>query len=184
MKTKITFVLIFLIANLSGISLKKINHYIPTETKVVYIDEIKELPPPPGLNDFLTAIAYKESNNRHYVINRFGYMGKYQFSFSLIKRLGYDITRYEFLNNSLLQDEVMITLLNHNKEILEDFIYQYDGSVINGNQITKSGILAAAHLLGPYRTRRYLQYGEVSQDGNGTSITEYLHNFSGYSFNL
>jgi len=184
MKFKLIFVLIFLMSNLSILSLKKINYYIPIEKEVMNITEIKELPPPPGLYDFLNDIAYKESTNRHYIVNQYGYMGKYQFSYHLIKRLGFDVTRREFIDDPMLQDEVMMSLLKHNKKILNSFVNKYDGVTINGNEITKSGILAAAHLVGPHRTRRYLQYGEVSQDGNGTLITEYLHDFSGYSLNL
>lgn len=184
MKTKIIFVLIFLMSNVSFISLNNINHYIPNEKEVLYIDEIEELPPLPGLTDFLDALAFRESTNRPYIINRFGYMGKYQFSHSLVRRLGFNITKYEFISDEKLQDKVMLTLLKHNKQILQNQIHSYDGVIINGNKITKSGILAAAHLLGPYRTRRYLEYGELAQDANGTLITEYLHNFSGYSFNL
>lgn len=136
------------------------------------------------LDSFLSAIGFRESGNRYNVTNTFGYMGKYQFGKSTLKGLGYNVSRNEFLNNPDLQEEAMLSLLNHNKEKLQTYIDIYDGKTINGIYITESGILAAAHLGGQGSVRRYFKNGKVFKDGYGTKITSYMNQFSGYDINL
>ena len=41
------------------------------------------------LDNFLSAIGFRESGNRYDITNTFGYMGKYQFGKSTLKGLGY-----------------------------------------------------------------------------------------------
>ena len=100
------------------------------------------------LQNFLNAIGHRESTNRYDVVNRWGYMGKYQFGRSTLKGLGFKVTKQEFLNNPQLQEEAMMALLLHNKEKLQKYIDVFDGQTVNGMLITESGILAAAHLGG------------------------------------
>ena len=52
-----------------------------------------------GHTAFLTALGHRESGNRYHVVNRFGYMGKYQFGKSTLKTLKIKVTKEEFLNN-------------------------------------------------------------------------------------
>jgi len=136
------------------------------------------------LDNFLSAIGFRESGNRYDITNTFGYMGKYQFGRSTLKGLGYKVSKKEFLNNPDLQEEAMLSLLNHNKEKLQKYIDVYDGKTINGIYITESGILAAAHLGGQGSVRRYFRNGKVFKDGYGTKITSYMSNFSGYDIKL
>lgn len=136
------------------------------------------------LDNFLSAIGFRESGNRYDITNTFGYMGKYQFGKSTLKGLGYKVSRKEFLSNPELQEEAMLSLLNHNKEKLQQYIDVYDGKTINGIYITESGILAAAHLGGQGSVRRYFRNGKVFKDGYGTKITSYMSEFSGYDINL
>jgi hypothetical protein len=136
------------------------------------------------LDNFLSAIGFRESGNRYDITNTFGYMGKYQFGKSTLKGLGYKVSKKEFLNNPNLQEEAMLSLLNHNKEKLQQYIDVYDGKTINGIYITESGILAAAHLGGQGSVRRYFRNGKVFKDGYGTKITSYMSEFSGYDINL
>lgn len=133
---------------------------------------------------FLDAIGHYESSNRYKIVNRFGYMGKYQFGKSTLKALGYNVTRKEFLNSPHIQEMAMLDLLSHNKKILQKYIDYWEGKKINGKVITESGILAAAHLGGPGNVKRFLKEGKVFKDGNGTKITTYLTHFSGYKLNL
>lgn len=133
---------------------------------------------------FLDAIGHYESTNRYNVTNRFGYMGKYQFGKRTLKNLGYNVTKTEFLNSPELQEQAMLDLLEHNKQILQPYIDYWDGKKINGKVITESGILAAAHLAGPSNVKKYLKHGEDFKDGNGTKLTRYLTHFSGYELNL
>jgi len=136
------------------------------------------------LENFLSAIGFRESGNRYDITNTFGYMGKYQFGKSTLKGLGYKVSKKEFLSNPDLQEEAMLSLLNHNKEKLQQYIDVYDGKTINGIYITESGILAAAHLGGQGSVRRYFRNGKVFKDGYGTKITSYMSEFSGYDISL
>lgn len=136
------------------------------------------------LENFLNAIGHRESTNRYDVVNRWGYMGKYQFGRSTLKGLGFKVTKQEFLNNPQLQEEAMMALLLHNKEKLQKYIDVFDGQTVNGMLITESGILAAAHLGGQGSVKRYFKNGKVFRDGNGTKITSYMNKFSGYDIKL
>ena len=136
------------------------------------------------LNRFLTDIGFRESGNRYDITNSWGYMGKYQFGKSTLKGLGFEVTRKEFLNNPQLQEEAMMALLLHNKEKLQTYIDLYDGETINGMYVSESGILAAAHLGGQGSVKRYFRNGKVFRDGNGTKITSYMNQFSGYDIKL
>jgi hypothetical protein len=136
------------------------------------------------LDSFLDAIGFRESSNRYDIVNRWGYMGKYQFGRSTLKGLGFAVTRKEFLSNPQLQEEAMMALLLHNKEKLQLYIDTFDGKTINGMLITESGILAAAHLGGQGSVKRYFKNGKVFRDGNGTKITSYMDKFSGYDIQL
>ena len=136
------------------------------------------------LEHFLNAIGHRESTNRYDVVNKWGYMGRYQFGKSTLKGLGYDVSKNEFLSNPELQEEAMLSLLKHNKEKLQKYIDVFDGKTINGIYITESGILAAAHLGGQGSVKRYFKNGKVFKDGNGTKITSYMDKFSGYDIAL
>ena len=136
------------------------------------------------LDSFLNAIGFRESSNRYDIVNRWGYMGKYQFGRSTLKGLGFTVTRKEFLSNPQLQEEAMMALLLHNKEKLQKYIDVFDGKTVNGMIITESGILAAAHLGGQGSVKRYFKNGKVFKDGNGTKITSYMKKFSGYDIQL
>ena len=68
---------------------------------------------------FLTSIGRRESSNRYDIVNRWGYMGKYQFGRKTLNALGYkNISNKQFLSNPKLQEEAMVKLLKHNKHIL------------------------------------------------------------------
>jgi hypothetical protein len=148
--------------------------------EIEYIDESLSN----DLDIYLEHIGFKESSGRYNVVNTFGYMGMYQFSHVTLKNLGFEVTREQFLSSPELQDSAMIYLLQHNYKILNRIIYEYDGTLIDDNEITKSGILATAHLIGPRRTRILLEDGIDTKDGYGTSALSYLVEFSGYNINL
>ena len=133
---------------------------------------------------FLDAIGMRESSNRYDVVNGWGYMGKYQFGKRTLKALGYDVSRKEFLNSPYLQEKAMLDLLHHNRKILKTYIDYWDGKTIHGKRITESGILAAAHLAGPGNVKKFFRKGVEFKDGNGTKMTSYLTQFSGYKLNL
>ena len=157
------------------------------EPKPVELVEIEIEPIKIEINQhdmFLEAIGMRESSNRYDVVNGWGYMGKYQFGKRTLKNLGYDISKKEFLNSPHIQEMAMLDLLSHNKKILQSYIDDYSGIVVDGTEITESGILAAAHLAGPGNVKRYFKKGKQFKDGNGTKLTSYLTQFSGYKLNL
>ena len=130
---------------------------------------------------FLKAIARRESSNDYTVINRWGYMGKYQFGRGTLDGLGYShITNEEFLSTPFIQEEAMMKLLQSNKYILRKEIRKYSGTAVNGVYITESGLLAAAHLAGPGNVRMFLRDNINVKDGFGTSLSNYLDYFSNY----
>ena len=130
---------------------------------------------------FLEAMGKRESSNNYRAVNRFGYMGKYQFGKSTLKTLKIKVSKEEFLNNPDLQEEAMHKLLLYNQKKLKKYIEKYDGKIVHGVFVTESGLLAAAHLGGPGSVRKWFRTGTVRKDGNGVKITSYMKNFSGYS---
>jgi len=150
---------------------------ISTEIELVNI-EIK------GHNEFLNAIGHRESGNRYEIVNKFGYMGKYQFGKSTLKGLGFKVTQDEFLNSPYIQEKAMQSLLEHNHKKLKKQINKYCGQYYQGIYITESGILAAAHLAGAGNVRRFFRKGYEFKDGFGTTMTSYMIQFSGYNLDL
>ena len=193
MKKQILTVIISMIATISLVGFTK--HYIKPKLQLVTELESKPIQPIKieiepisiEINEtemFLNAIGMRESSNRYTVVNKWGYMGKYQFGKKTLKNLGYDVSRKQFLNSPHLQEMAMLDLLSHNKKILQSYINQYSGVIVDGTKITESGILAAAHLAGPGNVKRYFKKGKQFKDGNGTKLTSYLTKFSGYKLNL
>jgi len=131
---------------------------------------------------FLDAIGFRESGNRYDVVNRYGYMGKYQFGKKTLKGLGIKVTQDEFLNSPYIQEKAMYALLKQNKRSLRKYIEKYDGKYVHGVLVTESGLLAAAHLGGAGSVKKWFRTGKVRKDGNGVKITSYMVMFNGYDF--
>ncbi|MGB1307656.1 MAG: peptidoglycan-binding protein LysM [Oceanihabitans sp.] len=133
---------------------------------------------------FKEALAFKESRGDYFTVNKFGYMGKYQFGKSTLKMLGVNNSN-QFLKSPELQEKAFIANLQRNKWILRKDIKRFTGKTINGVLVTESGILAAAHLAGPGSVKKYLRsYGKNGfEDAFGTSIRFYMKKFSGYDTN-
>lgn len=135
--------------------------------------------------------------NPYQVVNRYGYTGKYQFSKTTLRRLaqmGYlKATPAELLNfkqDPELQERAMDALITHNKDILKRYkLNQYVGRTIGGVKITMEGMLAGAHLVGPYAVKHFVTNGGSlssvkvggvtvnKYDGNGTSVKDYMKQF-------
>jgi|TARA_R110000803_G_scaffold76032_1_gene140544 hypothetical protein len=133
---------------------------------------------------FLNAMGYRESTNNYTVVNKFGYMGRYQFGQSTLKGLGIKASTEEFINNPALQEYAMQELLVHNKKKLKRYIKKYEGQIVHGVFITESGILAAAHIGGAGNVRRFFRNGYEFKDGFGTKMTSYMKLFGGYNLNV
>ncbi len=159
-----------------------INYHVPTEaesegmtssTKIPYVGK--------SYIGFRQAIAYRESRGRSTLVNPYGYMGKYQFGKSTLRAVGvYDFQ--EFLNNVSIQDKAFKALVAKNKWELRKEIENYCGRVINGVEITESGIVAAAHLSGAGSVKKYLRSNGQNgfKDGFGTSLRSYIKKFASY----
>lgn len=140
--------------------------------------------PPFARHDFTLfkeALAFKESQGKYNIVNEFGYLGKYQFGKSTLKRLRIHDTA-NFLKNHALQEKAFIALCSLNKWILRNEISTYVGKTINGIFITESGILAAAHLGGAGNIQNFLRSKgtQFFSDAFGTSVRSYLTLFAAY----
>lgn len=130
---------------------------------------------------FKEALAFKESQGRYRIVNKLGYLGKYQFGRETLKRFKiYNTT--SFLKNPELQEKAFIAYCKVNKWILRKDIRRSVGKIINGTKITESGILASAHLSGAGNVKKYLRSNGVFKfnDAFGTSIKSYMKKFAGY----
>jgi len=144
------------------------------------------------LNKFLESIAVYESGSNYKRWNKWGYIGKYQFGISTRRATGFGyVNFYQFIKYPDIwsegeQDMAMIILLKKNQLTLQDVIDRNEGKLINGREITKSGILAAAHIAGAGGVRRYFRTNTNynPKDPFGTSLETYLLYFSGYDFNF
>jgi len=150
--------------------------HIEEEVIPVYIKSDYEL--------FLDAMGHQESGNRYNVVNRYGYMGKYQFGKSTLKTLKIKVTRQEFLNDTFLQEYAMHKHLLYNKKRLDKYINKYEGQIVNNILVTESGLLAAAHLCGAGSVKKWFRTGKIAEDGNGVTITSYMKRFGGYDLSL
>ena len=134
---------------------------------------------------FLDAIGFRESSGNYKAVNRFGYLGKYQFGRATLNAIGFkNVSNREFLANPSIQEKAMLTLLKRNKHTLRREIKKYVGKTIHGVYITESGILAAAHLGGAGNVKKFFRNGKNFADGNGTKITSYMKRFSNYNLNV
>ena len=156
----------------------------PTTTKQPEPKVNKEKVILKNMDLFLNDLGHRESGNRYNIVNKFGYMGKYQFGKSTLRTLKIKVTKDAFLNSPDLQEYAMQQNLLYNKKRLQKYIDKFEGQEIDGILVTESGILAAAHLGGAGSVRRYFRSGKVMQDGNGVKITSYLKKFSGYNLNI
>ncbi len=130
---------------------------------------------------FKEALGFKESRGDYMIINKYGYLGKYQFGKSTLKLIGiYDSS--DFLTDSHLQEKAFSANTSRNKWILRRDIVRFEGKYVGGVKVTESGILAAAHLAGAGNVKKYLRSGGTINfnDAFGTTIRYYLKKFSGY----
>lgn len=170
----------------------------PEEVKeVTVLESIEVIRPPNDRGDlyvFMGAMAERESNNTPTVVNRYGYLGKYQFSPKTLWALGrqFRVTRDQFLGTEALQDSAMVEYLKDNRTTIQDLIVRFDGRWYRGLYITESGLLAGAHLVGPHGLRAFLdptyditrngvRYRPRIIDGNGVHVGVYIEQFSRYA---
>ena len=133
-----------------------------------------------GFKNFL---GFFESGSNYKKVNRFGYLGKYQFGKGTLKMYGVrNLSEYRL--NPELQEKVFLMNVMRNKWILRREISWYSNRYLNGTYISESGIIAAAHLSGPGNVKKFLRShcnpDLDKRDANGTSISDYLNIFKDY----
>jgi hypothetical protein len=158
-----------------------IKYHVPNEYENEEVVPVKVPQVGKSFTGFAQKMAYKESRGILHLVNPYGYMGKYQFGRSTLRTVGiYDFQ--EFLRNAEWQDEAFKALIARNKWELRKEIEKYCGRVINGVEITESGLVAAAHLGGAGSVKKYLRSNGRNgfKDGFGTSLSSYIRKFSNY----
>ena len=156
------------------------------------------------LKDFLNDLGARESGSNYKAFNRYGYAGKYQMGEAALVDAGYyskSSGRYnndwtgkfngkdgvysvqDFLNNPTAQENAQIIFKKRQWGYLKALgADKFVGKIINGYEITPSGLLAGAHLKGAGSVAKYLKSDGkiVEKDAFGTSVESYMKRFAGY----
>jgi hypothetical protein len=158
-----------------------------------------------GYEDFLDKIAMKESSNNYQAVSGSGtFLGRYQMGpgalidakFKKLKtgewdeKTGVDSDE-SFLENPIKQEEAIRSyhrvvwgyVINSKENEGVPDLRDYLGTSMNDVEITESGLLAAAHLVGHRALRRAILAGDLNSeaDGNGTTAREYMENYGGFN---
>jgi len=136
-------------------------------------------------NMFLNDLGFRESSGNYKAVNKYGYLGKYQFGRKTLNAINMKhVSNRQFLSSPELQEEAMQRLMLANYKSLRRYINKYNGTIVHGVLVTKSGVLAAAHLGGAGNVRKWFRRGVVFKDANGTKITSYMKQFGGYKLDI
>lgn len=136
---------------------------------------------------FLTKLALKESGNSYNPIpENKSYYGKYQIGEVALKEIGLKVDKDLFIKYPEIQEIAIRELLKSNSEYLKKEIQTFEGKKIKGIIITKSGLLAGAHLGGVSSVKKFLySNGELDfEDGNKTKISKYINQFQNFQICL
>ncbi len=154
--------------------------------------------------DFFAAIRLRESSDNYHAVNTLNYLGAYQFGEAALVDLGFVAldgnpfnndygagftgqlgihSKGEFLASIAAQDAAASDWWSMlwNRVRYHD-IEIYDHQVLNGVRLTKTGMIAASHLLGTGALIDFITSGgtDVGADAYGTKITDYIKLFAGY----
>lgn len=138
---------------------------------------------PTQIEKFMDRIAQIETGGDGYrVVNKYGMMGRYQFSSQAIRAVGLDVTKQQFLLNKELQDTAMVRLMRLNEQLLTPYIRRYEGRTIKGVRITRASILAGAHFAGAGGVKAFLTNTDPvgTVDGFGMSLARYMKHFNNF----
>ncbi|MTI44482.1 uncharacterized protein DUF4214 [Roseibium hamelinense] len=154
--------------------------------------------------EFFQALGARESGNDYSVVNSFGYLGRFQFGELALIDAGYyagrDGTssndfigawtgRYgvtsksDFLASEAAQNDAAeiyaAKLWSYIRALDLEF---YAGQTLNGVELTVSGMIAGAWLVGAGGLRTFISSGGTSaaRDGYSTSVVDYIELLAGY----
>ncbi len=156
-------------------------HFVPKP-----VTKILNRPIAGGLRQFLNRIGKMEGLGNYAAVGGFKnkYLGMYQFHPATLRSLGITAPRDEFLNNPALQDSAMILYMKDNAKDLHSVIKKFNNTYVNGVFVTKSGILAGAHLVGSAGVFAFFYPNKFSYrttDGNGVNVATYMKKFANYN---
>lgn len=142
---------------------------------------------------FSDKLGQLESSNNYKAVNRFGYLGKYQFGNLALIDLGYKNKKgwtgkdqirnaKDFLNSPKIQEKAF----KEWRVILKKYLkyngsMKYVGKKFSGIKVTKYGLMAASHLVGAYAVKKMLKTGKIPKDANKVKATDYMKHFEGFS---
>ena len=153
---------------------------------------------------FLIALKFMESGGDYQVVNSLNFLGAYQFGEAALIDLGYvrrDADPYDnnfaggwtgkngirsarqFLNSPAVQDDAAREWMDVMWRYIEH--HQIDGyawSEVGGMELTPSGMLAAAHLLGAGSLAEYIHSDGRNdlRDPYGMPLSAYIEKLNGY----
>ncbi len=157
-----------------------------------------------GWQNFKKDLGDFEGGRQNYQAeNQFGFLGRYQFGKPALMDLGYmdkngrwtgkDGIRsiQDFKNNPRVQEAAMDRWIR----MKWNFVKKYDGYVgktFRGVTITRSGLIAGAHLVGPGGVEAFMnnkckakgvRFNKqcIPIDGNNVPITKYIRDFGGHN---
>jgi hypothetical protein len=142
-----------------------------------------------GFPEFREALAWQESRGEYGVVNRFGYLGRYQFGKARLIDLGlmdangkwiFGLNKNRFLASKALQEATFVAHVARLISIIDRRYPQHFGALIDGVRVTPSGIMAACHLVGLGAVNTMMRKGTRPQDANGTTALRYMCIFEGY----
>jgi len=148
----------------------------------VIVDKVDSININDELLDYLNALSLLEANGDP-TARRSGsqYIGNYQIGNSARGAIGLNKLNNEegyqvMLNDTFLQDMIMLRLLQANVIEMKEYFKKYDRTKVGGWYVTTSGILAMTHLLGGQNTKSFLDSDgkTIARDGNNRPITDYL----------
>ncbi len=127
---------------------------------------------------FLYCLRVAESGNNYEAVNQFGYYGAYQFGNSRLSDFG--LSTVDIEGSKEKQDIIAKVHFHDIEKRLKLEIALFAGANVRGIYVTKSGLLAAAHLLGVRGLNLWLYHGILKKDGNGKTVLFYLKKFSNF----
>jgi Ca2+-binding RTX toxin-like protein len=156
--------------------------------------------------DLLRALGQNESGNNYSFVSSVGYLGRFQFSEEALQAIGFyngDGTHaLDFIGgwtekaHSLgVWDKGSFLATPAAQDAAQDAWFQkvwqdatqlglpsYIGQWVGGVQVTASGILGGAHLVGVWNLKSWLETGGAvdTRDPYGTPVSQYVGKFAGY----
>lgn len=157
-----------------------------------------------SLLDWMEELGQRESSGNYSAVNQARYLGKYQIGSDALTDIGYYkpkpngkandwqgqftgkdnvYSKEDFLKNHQAQDNAMRANAKKQWSYLQsNGASKAVGSKINGIDITPSGLISGAHLVGQGEVGKYVRSNGsyIPKDGNGTNVEEYIKNYGGY----